>query len=755
VRAGSYPFWEGQEWAEPDIEHAAFLMRKVFNDEGFRKHIAEAGQRYVQEHFNAEVVGRRYASRFAELRLRGFQRFSHFAGRADASVKFMPQPDDEIEGFLDLPKAGRPGMAPQSGTVDIAGWAVSKAGIEKVEIYCDEKFAEEAHYGVLRPDVAEIFPAFSNPGRSGFFSKLDATTLLDGQHVLKVFARSRSGRTRGWEQQFSVVNSNEVYAQWLAKNDLTPEKRRALRAEIDKAPAALCFSIVAMVDAGIDAERLSRTLKSMNGQLYGNWELIICVDSADEIIAKKLLDSSSQRERVSLAGFSVRTWKESFAACRGDYVGVISLGDVLDPRALYAVAKNVECNPNSRLVYADEDRFQGGDRIDPRFKPAWSPIYLQGYNYIGRPWFASAPVLRSIAIDGAQCDDASEHSLLQRLGKTVDKVIHVPMVLCSRHADARPGYAGRGQEGDGGEISGSQDRARRDREQLPLVSVVIPTCLRDLDAVEKCFSSLLMRTDYPNLEVLVVVNNVADAEEAGRYLKRWPFRVLSWDGPFNWSGINNLGARSAAGELLLFLNDDVEALNRNWLTEMVALVSQSSVGAVGATLLYPNGTIQHGGLCLVNYGGGARHFFRFCRGTEAHIAPMASHSRECSAVTGACLLSRRDVFESVNGFDERLPLIANDADYCLRLGEKGYACVVAAGATLVHHEGTSRAGMSETRDVDGFWARWRARLESGDPFSNPNIDDGRDDWRLNPHAICPVNGRVRVGSRRPTVESGS
>jgi O-antigen biosynthesis protein len=304
------------------------------------------------------------------------------------------------------------------------------------------------------------------------------------------------------------------------------------------------------------------------------------------------------------------------------------------------------------------------------------------------------------------------------------------------------------------ELAGSVTRQLLDRDILPMVSVVIPTCLRNLDIVDRCFSSLLMRTDYPNLQVIVVMNNVADEEEARRYLERWPFKVIAWDGPFNWSGINNFGVQHAAGEFLLFMNDDVEALNRDWLTNMVAIATQGSVGAVGAMLMYANRTIQHGGVHFVNYGGGALHLFRFCNGTEAQIAPMVSHSRECSAVTGACLLSRRDVFDSVKGFDEMLPLVANDVDYCLRLGEKGFACVVAAGATLVHHEGISRAGMSETKDFKQFWARWKERLESHDPFSNPNIDDIRDDWRLNPHAIGTLNGRVRGGTKSATTETG-
>jgi GT2 family glycosyltransferase len=263
----------------------------------------------------------------------------------------------------------------------------------------------------------------------------------------------------------------------------------------------------------------------------------------------------------------------------------------------------------------------------------------------------------------------------------------------------------------------------------------------------RCFNGLVERTDYPNLEVIVVVNNVPDVAAAKAFLANWPFTVRVWDGAFNWSAINNFGAKHATGDYLLFLNDDVEPVDPDWLKHMVRIARVHAVGAVGATLRYSNNTLQHAGITISNHAGASRHcgrhVFRFCLGDEAHIASLAHHDHECRAVTGACLLTRRDCFDVVNGFDETLALVTNDTDYCLRLAEKGYSSIVASEAVLIHDEGISRGGMAEDDDVKQFWKRWAARLSAVDPFTNPNLDIDKDDWSINAGAVGPLIGRIR------------
>jgi GT2 family glycosyltransferase len=286
---------------------------------------------------------------------------------------------------------------------------------------------------------------------------------------------------------------------------------------------------------------------------------------------------------------------------------------------------------------------------------------------------------------------------------------------------------------------------------------VIPTCLKDRDIVARCLSGLAERTEYPGLEVIIVINNVADAAAARAFIVRWPFKVVTWEDPYSWSAINNFGARNATGDHLLFMNDDVEPLRGDWLKRMVRLSRIPSVGVVGAMLKYPNGAIQHAGITIANGVECGHHLFRFHTGREPRIAHIVYHDRDCGAVTGACLLSRRDCFEAAAGFDETFRLVANDIDYCLRLAEQGLSTVLAASAVLTHHEGVSRGGALEVDDLERFWQRWRGRLPADDPFTNPNLSVEKDDWSVDPETVTSLTGRVwhrkRFDGHRPKVIS--
>jgi GT2 family glycosyltransferase len=259
------------------------------------------------------------------------------------------------------------------------------------------------------------------------------------------------------------------------------------------------------------------------------------------------------------------------------------------------------------------------------------------------------------------------------------------------------------------------------------------------DLLEKCFSSLSNITTYRNFEVSVLVNNVSDSTLLQDYEQKWLYNFSYVDQPFNWSALNNIGARRTKGSVLLFLNDDIEVLEPNWLQYMLNLLDQPSIGVVGARLLYPNGLIQHTGISLVNYGGGARHPLRFCHPSEESAIRYAKEDREWSAVTGACLMVSRGLFDRLGGFDEAFPIIANDTDFCLRARTMGYRNVVAANARLIHHEGVSRAGIPEHNDVELFWRRWGHILKVPDPYMNPNFDMSRDDMVVAPQTVATLH----------------
>jgi glycosyltransferase involved in cell wall biosynthesis len=743
VPEGSYPFSQQQVWAEPDIEHAAKLMRRLATDDAYRENIARSGQRFIIDNFNEAAIGARYAARLAELRSRISRAVSAQSLQETVIAPLGSNVEDEIAGFIDQPALDRLESL-HRGSIEITGWAASKLGIERVETHCDGTSLGTAFYGVLRPDVGIAFPHLKDAGRSGFFWMLDATRLATGRHVIRVVVWSHSGQSTEWTRDFEL-DSTTPYESWLAKNAPDLNKKllvsRAKRLNLNTKPA---ITILMACKTGVSRDAISHSLASLADQLYQGFKVIITAANTEIQCIQLAVDTASMAERVQLLACDQPHWAQGLHYCNGDLVGVMDFGDVLEPRALLAVAENIARDSSIDFLYADEDRNCDGGRTMPNFKPAFSPIYLDRCNYIGRPWFARTSLIKKVTL-GPNAD-LTEHDLLKRLGRAARGVCHIPMILVSRSFDVASSAQVNGQP--------AVPEACAD-EDLPRVSIVIPTCLHKRDMVTRCFNGLVECTDYPNLEVIIVLNNVKDMASAQTFLEKWPFAVRVWDGAFIWSGINNFGARNASGDYLLFLNDDVEPIDPSWLKHMVRLARIKSVGAVGATLKYANNTLQHAGITISNHPGDThhcgRHLLRFCSGDELHIAPIVHHDHECRAVTGACLLTRRDCFDALNGFDEALEVVTNDTDYCLRLNEKGYSTVISAASVLIHHEGISRAGMEEADDLKLFWQRWSTRLPADDPFFNPNLDRDKDDWSVDATAIGSLIGRIQRQAGRSNV----
>ena len=234
-------------------------------------------------------------------------------------------------------------------------------------------------------------------------------------------------------------------------------------------------------------------------------------------------------------------------------------------------------------------------------------------------------------------------------------------------------------------------------------------------------------TSYAHKEVIVIDNSrgrhpdgIAELQEAG-------VTTIERDEPFNWARLSNAGAEQAAGGLLLFLNDDIRATDAEWLDHLVSLAVRPDVGAVGPLLSYPDGSIQHAGIFLVAHGGGAAHLLQGLHPSDSLYLDLQHVVREVSAVTGACLLVRREVFEEVNGFDEQFAVSGNDVDFCLRVANTGRRVLWTPQSELIHEEGRSRRGVDYLDDEARFWERWGDRLRAGDPYFNPNLSQERVD----------------------------
>ncbi|OIR06734.1 N-acetylglucosaminyl-diphospho-decaprenol L-rhamnosyltransferase [mine drainage metagenome] len=739
IQEGRYPCWQGQLWADPDIEHASWFMRKLRNDAVFRDYIAKAGQGFIRKNFNEEAIGARYTKRLKEIAVR------NDPAAPESSLRAVREPDpgakETIVGRIDLPQDRAIDPAPLRGTTEIAGWTIADSGIAGVEAFVDGQRLGQAHYGILRPDVGAEYPDMEDASRCGFFWMMDTRAFANGEHRLELVVASISGSSMSLAMNVlidnSMANGDPGYGRWLKRNASTRTEIDSIRDQLDGMTARPLLSLVAATRGRTDTSLAAETLASLAEQLYPDWELMVAADEQEGMELLRTAKELGIENRIHVRPPGSDGLRGLFRACQGWHAGVIDWGDRLDPRALFAVASTLNADPALDIIYTDEDRMVDGERADPSLKPAWSPSLFEGVNYIGRLWFARRSALELAAGSPPDVGEIPEHELLKELADKTRHVAHIPMVLYSRREAVLP-RAAPIKGAANAALQGTTSSAR------PLVSVIIPTCLGDLGIVEKCLSSLFERTAYERMEVILVVNNVADTEATRAFLARWPAKLLRWQAPFNWSAINNFGALGARGEYLLFMNDDVEVVGRHWLDSMVRAAGSPGVGAVGATLRYPNGTLQHMGIFLADHGSGTSHAFRFFTGREPELEHLLACDRECTAVTGACMLTGADVFRKLGGFDEALPLVCNDTDYCLRLQANDYRCLVAANTELIHHEGISRAGMPETEDVKLFRERWESLLALGDPYMNPNLIAARDAWVINPEATGSLIGR-RIG----------
>ncbi len=417
----------------------------------------------------------------------------------------------------------------------------------------------------------------------------------------------------------------------------------------------------------------------------------------------------------------------AIARGRGDLVTIIDAGDLLAPNALFALIE--AAGPGIDLVYADEDRLASNGREAPFFKSGWSPEELASHPYVAGPAVFRRELLAEV---GPSYGGASDHERLLHLAPELRRVRHVPDVLLHRRAEADP------------VLRSTKGIPSLEPARPPRVAVVIPT--KDKAALlAACLASLEAHHNRAELE-LVVVDDRSREEDARALLRALADRprcqVLRWDRSFNWSAVNDAAARLTSSEYLLFLNNDVEATHSGWLDAMLALACRPEIGLVGAQLLYPDGALQHYGVVL-GMTGFAGHLLQGCSPAAPARCGPADVVRNCSSVTGACMLVRRDVFERLGGFDERFILCGSDVALGLRAMEDGLRNVVTPHARLVHHESRTRGSTVPESDFSVSWEVYQPWLRAGDPYYSPQLSlrDTRARIRLGPEDMLAVARR--------------
>ncbi|HET6923919.1 MAG TPA: glycosyltransferase family 2 protein, partial [Anaeromyxobacteraceae bacterium] len=486
-----------------------------------------------------------------------------------------------------------------------------------------------------------------------------------------------------------------------------------------------------------EVEAVAATLASLRAQVYGEWELLLVEDGGRGGRAAAPPGVEAERDpRVRLVAAPGAEGPAAVArgidAARGACLALLEPGAHLEPDAVFLLARAFAGAADLDVAYTDEDRLGAdGRRRDPVFKPAWSPNLLLSTNYPGR----LCAVRRGLAGGSADftpgCDGAEAYDLVLRAAERARRIERVPEVLYHGPPGRRPATEGgrralqaalarRDVDGLVGAVGPGRYRVRYPLAGAPLVSIVIPS--RDRAALLRaCVASILDRSSYRGFEIVVADNG---SREPGTldYLRSIPppHRALACPGEFNWSAINNLAAREARGEHLLFLNDDVEVLAPDWLEALLEHSQRPGVGAVGARLLYPDGAVQHAGVVL-GAEGFAGHPFRGLKPGAAGYDFLASAVRDCSAVTGACMMVPRAAFRESGGFDERLRQAFNDVDFCLRLRGRGYSVVYTPHAVLRHVESATRTGPVPRSEVLLARRRWGALAAGADSYDMADL----------------------------------
>ncbi|MBM4381202.1 MAG: glycosyltransferase family 2 protein, partial [Deltaproteobacteria bacterium] len=519
-------------------------------------------------------------------------------------------------------------------------------------------------------------------------------------------------------------------------------------------PARPLFSVITPVH-DTPAQLLQSAVESVLTQAWDRWELVLVNDGSTQPHVRPLLDRLARRDRrirvvhLPRNGGIARATNAGLSQARGSYVAFLDHDDTLNQHALAAVACALADHPGTDVVYSDEDRPDvEGRRQRPYFKPDFSPDLLRSVNYVCHLLVVRRELLESLGGLRTGLDGAQDHDLVLRLSERTAAIRHVPSVLyhwryrpgsASGSADAYDLASRAGQRAVQAHLERTGVRATVDRTPVgyrvkypvqgePLVSLVVP--FKDRPELLAQLWRSLQQTRYDRFELLLVSNQSRRPEtrELLDGLEDPRIRKLSWDHPFNYSAINNFGARQARGELLVFLNNDIEAVDPDWLGELVSQAQRPEVGAVGPLLLFPDGALQHAGVVLGLHGFAGHPFWRMRDQAEMTPFGHAYWARNCLAVTGACLAVRRELFEAVGGFDERFEVCGSDVELCLRLGSGGRRVLFTPHARLVHHESASRRLHAvPERDHWRSFVAYRPWLQTGDPFYNPNLTLSRTD----------------------------
>lgn len=594
--------------------------------------------------------------------------------------------------------------------------------------------------------------------------KLSPYTIKKGLRYLKHY-----GLKEFWIRLHERFEPEEIpYGPWYEEyrpDEETLEKQRKSK-----------FSWYPVISIAVPAyetpvEFLRQMIDSVREQTYPYWELCIANGSPwnEEMqrILRKISREDSRihvtelKENLGIAGNT----NAALEMATGDFIGLLDHDDLLAPNALYEIARVLEKKKDTDFIYTDEDKVTTNlsEHFQPHFKPDFNLDLLRSNNYICHFTVVRREIVERAGGFRKEFDGAQDYDFIFRCIENSQKIEHVPEILYhwrTHSASTADNPASKMYAFEAGkraieehlkrchtegEVSHTKDlgfyRVRYAMKEQPLVSIIIPN--RDeKDTLQACLDSIREKSMYQNYEILIVENN-SETKEIFQYYKKLSneekIRLLRFKHPFNFSAICNYGATKARGKYLLFLNNDVTVITPEWLEEMLGVCERAEVGAVGVKLLYPDDTIQHAG-CVIGMGGIAGHMFVGMPANRSGYLHKASILQDMSAVTAACIMVKKEVFQEVGGFDEKLAVAFNDVDLCLKIRKAGSLIVYDPFVQLYHMESKTRGAEDNEEKVRRFCdemeyirTRWIRILKNGDPYYNKNLSLTKWNYSLRPH----------------------
>lgn len=528
-----------------------------------------------------------------------------------------------------------------------------------------------------------------------------------------------------------------------SKADLEKQKRAVFESDI-------CISILVPICHTV-FPFLQEMIVSVQNQTYGNWELCLA-DGRGEVSDDVEFYCRQQAEKDRRIRYQKQIGKSAFAEAAnaaiqlstGAYFALLQPNDALHPAALYEVMQSITLQ-DADFIYTDDNSFSNilKDAVLPRYKSDFAPDTLRSCNYIRHLTIFSRSLMKKT---GKFRNNYDDYDMTLRLTENAKKIVHIPRVLyyCRVSETSVAGQDTYSAErraledhltrvGLNGEVLDSAVAStyhiRYQLKGRPLISILIPNCDHST-TLKRCIDSILERSTYQNFEIIVIENNSVQPETFCYYetlASEQKVRVVRWEGKFNYSAINNFGAKYGTGDYFLLLNNDIEVITPSWMEEMLMFAQRNDVGAVGALLFYPSDKVQHGGIVL-GIGGVAENAFKHLPREDSGYMSRLTIAQNVSAVTAACLMVSRRVYEQASGLDESFEVAFNDVDFCMRLRKIGYLNVFTPYAQLYHYESESRGAENtpEKRkrfqgEIARFQERWKSELAQGDPYYNPNL----------------------------------